>query len=250
MARIIAIANPKGGVGKTDIAVNLSSLLAAQSKKVLLVDLSPQADASFTLGIKNENNALKHLLLEKFDSQKDIKETKYFNFDIVPSSQDIVSLEKALWQKKNGRFALKNNLRKIDKIYDFIIIDTPPSFSILALNALLASQEVIIPIQCEYLALKGAKDLLYFIKNSKPKITLKQIYALLTMYNQRGRNSRRIAKFVRETFPGRVFNVAIPKSIILNQAQQLRMPVIKYAPNSKAARAYQEIAAEIIGSFS
>jgi chromosome partitioning protein len=246
MARIIAVVNPKGGVGKTNVAINLSVFLSAKGKKVLLVDLSPQGDATFSLGLKDSLDLLSKFLLGRISSEKAIKKNHYFNHDILPSSPNFVFGAQKLAKRKDRKFRLKKGLEKIEKTYDFIIIDSPPGFGVLVQNAIYASKEIIVPIQCQYLALKGAKDLLLFLRNLKPKPRVEKIGFLLTMYSFRSKSSREIAKIVRESFAKFVFGTAIPQAIALSRSLKTKEPILKYAPNSRAARAYEQLTQEVL----
>lgn len=245
MTRVIAIANLKGGVGRTNVCVNLSMLLSALGKRVLLIDLSPQGDASFCLGVKSSSNFIGDVLLKKIKPRIAIKSTSYFGFDIMPSFPKLNEIIAELKGVKKTEKRLKDAIERVKDDYDFIIIDTPSDFNVLIANALVAADEIIIPIQCEYLALRSANKLAKFIK-SFSNLKDKDTRALLTMYGWRSLLSRTIAKRTKKEFPGSVFNTIIPRAAILAQTAELKEPILKSAPNSRAARAFHQLAEEVI----
>jgi len=245
MARVIAIANLKGGVGRTNVCINLSMFLSALGKRVLLVDLSPQGDASFCLGIKSSSNFIGDVLLQKIKPRTAIRSTSYFGFDIMPSFSKLDEIMSKLKGARKTEKRLKEALEGIQEDYDFIIIDTPSDFNALIANALIAADEIIVPVQCEYLALRAANQFAKFIK-SFSNLKNKDISALLTMYGWRSLLSRSVAKRTKKEFPGYVFNTIIPRATILAQAAELKEPILKSAPNSRAARAFRQLAEEVI----
>src|SRR3989338_8326427 len=216
MTRVIAIANNKGGTGKTTTAVNLPVFLAAMGKKVLLVDLDNQANATFSLGISPRNLPLSvyHALSGQVSPSAIIRKSSFFNYEIMPASPDLAGSTVELVSADNREFKLRQLLEKVQALYDFIIIDSPPSLGLLTINALCASNEVLIPVQCEYLALEGLGQLLDTIKLVKENLghDLKIAGALLTMYNKTNKISKEVAQEVREKFPGHVFNTVIPRA--------------------------------------
>ena len=245
MARKIAIVNLKGGTGKTNVCINLSMFLTALGKRVLLIDLSPQGDATFSLGIKASPNSVGDVLLQKIRPQVAIKSTSYFGFDVMPSFSGLKPIEEDLRNVKRPELRLKKAMENLEEDYDFIIIDTASEFNLLIRNALYSADELIIPIQAEYLAMRSAKQLLKMIEKSSLK--LKRISALITMYGWRSMVSRNIAKIVRNDFPGYVFSTIIPRAAILAQTTESKEPILKIAPNSRAARAYRQLAEEVAG---
>jgi chromosome partitioning protein len=245
MARVIAIANLKGGVGKTNVCINLSMFLSALGKRVLLVDLSPQGDATFCLGIKSSPNFIGDVLLKKIKPRVAIKSTAYFGYDIMPSFSRLEEIVSELKRARKTEKRLKEALERVQEDYDFIIIDTPSDFNALIANALIAADEIIIPIQCEYLALRAANKLAKFIKSFR-NLKDKETNALLTMYGWRSLLSRSVAKRTKKEFPGSVFNTIIPRAAILAQSAGLKEPILKSAPNSRAARAFRQLAEEVI----
>jgi len=250
MTRIISIANQKGGVGKSNVAVNLPVFLSAKGKKVLLVDMDPQANATLSLGINCRNLPLSiyNVLMDQITPSAIIRKTSFFGYDIMPASPDLAGATIELVEAKNREFKLAQILKKVEEPYDFIIIDSPPSLGLLTLNSLVGSKEVLIPVQCEYLALEGLGQLLDTIALVKNNLgqDLKITGALLTMYNRKNRISRDVAKEVRRNFPGYVFNSIIPRSVVLAEAPKYGQTILQYAPISQAAKAYRELAEELI----
>ncbi len=250
MVRIISILNQKGGTGKSTTSVNLPVFLAAKGKRVLLVDFDPQANATFSLGINPKNVPLSiyNALTEQVSPHAIIRKTAFFGYDIMPASSDLAGATVELVNMKDRESKLKQTLEKVAGSYDFIVIDSPPSLGLLTLNALMASKEVLIPVQCEYLALEGLGQLLSTIKLVKENLNqdIKVSGALLTMYNNRNCVSREVAKEVRRNFPGYVFDTVIPRAVVLSEAPRFGKPVLQYAPTSIATRAYRELADELI----
>lgn len=250
MARIITIANQKGGVGKSTTAVNLGAYLAAFGKYVLLVDLDPQANATVGLGTdwRTLDKHLYHSLSGLLEPEHIIKKTGLFGYDLLPAapalagaSVELVGLERREWR-------LYDILRKIRTNYDYIIVDSPPSLGLLTLNGLVASEEVIIPVQCEYYALEGLGQLLETIELIRNNLgrELKIKGALLTMYDRRQKLSREVAKEVRRNFPGHVFSAVIPRCVSLAEAPSFGKTILQFDPYGSGGHAYRELAQEII----
>ena len=250
MARIICIINNKGGTGKTTTAVNLPVFLAAMGKKVLLVDCDHQANATYSLGLSPRTIPLSiyHALAGQVTPSAIIRKTPFFGYEIMPASPDLAGSAIELVSVGDREFKLEELLKKIQDPYDFIIIDSPPSLGLLTINALCASNEVLIPVQCEYLALEGLEQLLDTISLVKNNLghDLKISGALLTMYNRNNKLSREVAKEVRRNFPGYVFDTVIPRQVALAEAPKFGKTILQYAPTSLAAQAYRELAEEII----
>ena len=248
MARIISILNQKGGTGKTTTGVNLPVFLAAMGKSVLLVDFDPQANATFSLGFSPKKMPLSiyHALTEQVSPFAVIRKSPFFGYDIIPSSPDLAGATVELVNQENREFKLSKVLEKVQDSYDFIIIDSPPSLGLLTVNALIASKEVLIPVQCEYLAMEGLEQLLSTIKLVKNNLgqEIKVAGALLTMYNRRNKLSGEIAKELRRNFPGYVFDAVIPRAVALAEAPRYGKTILQYAPASQAAKAYRELAEE------
>jgi len=250
MTRVIAIANQKGGVGKTAIAVNLPVFLTAFGKKVLLVDIDPQANATFSMGIKPRDLSvsLYEALLGQVTPKEIIRNTPFLAFDIMPTSYNLAGANIELVNMEGREFKLKEVLDEIKEEYDFVIIDCPPSLGLLTLNALIAADEVMVPVQCEYLALEGLGQLLYNVKliNENLERNIKILGAVLTMYNKKNMVSQKIAKDLRRNFPGYVFDTIIPRVVSLSESPVTGKTILRHSPNSKAVCAFRELAREII----
>lgn len=250
MTRIISIINEKGGSGKTTTAVSLGAFLAKFGKKVLLIDVDPQCNATISLGLSPQKLPLSlyHVLSGELPLKEVIKNTPLFNYDIVPATQDLAGSSIELLDKEDKEMLLLKVLSPILKNYDFVLIDPPPSLGILTLNTLLAANEIIIPIQCEFFALKSIEQLFKIFDLLEKNVgkTFNQISGLLTMYDKRNILSKEIAKETRKTFPGKVFETIIPRSIRLAEAPKFGKTIFQYAPESKAAWAYEMLAEEII----
>ena len=250
MGKIIAIANQKGGVGKTTTAVNLSAALGVLEKKILLVDADPQANATSGLGIdvRNVKQGTYQLLDQSVDPNETIIETGSPNLDLIPSHIDLVASEIELVDKEAREYMLKTILADVHNHYDFIIIDCAPSLGLITLNALVCSNAVIIPIQCEYFALEGLGKLLNTIK-SVQKIHNENLDIeglLLTMYDTRLRLSNQVVEEVKKHFGKMVFKTIIQRNIRLSEAPSFGKDIITYDASSRGAKSYLSLASEII----
>ena len=250
MAKIITLVNQKGGVGKTTTATNLAAYLASAGKFVLLIDLDPQGNASSGLGvdIRNLEKGLYHAMINGEHPKNVIIKTEVFGHDLIPSSQDLAGAGIELVHFDNREFRLYDVLRQIRTEYDYIIIDSPPSLGLLTINGLVASDEVIIPVQTEYYALEGLSQLLETINLVKENLQpeLKIMGAVLTMYDKRNRLSRQVVREMRDHFPGHVFDSVIPRSVRLAEAPSFGKSILQFDAFSKGARSYKNLVREII----
>jgi len=250
MGKIIAIANQKGGVGKTTTSVNLAASLGVLEKKVLLIDADPQANATSGLGIDVDSVAIgSYQILEHSNTAREaIIKTSSPNVDIICSHIDLVAIEIELVDKKDREYMLKNVLADVIDDYDYILIDCAPSLGLLTLNALTASHSVVIPIQCEYFALEGLGKLLNTIKSIQ-KIHNKDLDIeglLLTMYDSRLRLSNQVVEEVQKHFHEMVFDTIIQRNVRLSEAPSFGESIISYDASSKGANNYLSLAEEII----
>ena len=250
MGRIIAIANQKGGVGKTTTAINLSSCLAIAEKKVLLIDIDPQANATsgLGLGLKENDPSVYELLLENIKSGEVISETHVPFLDIIPSSIQLVGSEIELINTDNREHRLKKKLGNLRDYYEYIFVDCPPSLGLLTINALTAADTVLIPIQCEYYALEGLSQLLNTIhlvqKNLNKNLAIEGV--LLTMFDNRLNLSQQVAEEVREYFKDKVYETIIKRNVRLGEAPSFGKPIIMYDAVSVGSQNYISLAEEII----
>ena len=249
VAKIVAIANQKGGVGKTTTAVNLSSCVAALGKKVLIVDLDPQGNTTTGYGIpkRSVEAGTYEVLIGKATAAQAIRHTEY-RTDVIGSNTRLAgaSLEMIDLPGREGR--LRKALAEVQKDYDFIFIDCPPSLDLLTLNGLSACDSVLIPVQCEYYALEGIADLMRSIKmcnkRLNPELTVQGI--VMTMYDGRTKLSDQVVNEVRKFFGKKVYKTMIPRNVRLSEAPSHRKPAIAYDKESKGARAYLHLAGELI----
>ncbi len=254
MGKIIAIANQKGGVGKTTTSINLAASLGVLEKKVLLIDADPQANATSGIGIDVESVDIgTYQLLEHSNTASEaILETGTPNLDIIPSHIDLVAIEIELVDKDAREYMLKKALLDIKDNYDFIIIDCAPSLGLLTLNALTAADAVVIPIQCEYFALEGLGKLLNTIKSVQkihnPELDIEGL--LLTMYDSRLRLSNQVVEEVQKHFNNMVFQTIIQRNVRLSEAPSYGESIINYDASSKGANNYLSLAKEIINKNS
>jgi chromosome partitioning protein len=250
MARVICVANQKGGVGKTTTAVNLSASIAIAEKKVLLIDIDPQGNSTSGMGLSKEgsNGTIYDALLRGSGLKEMIQKTTLAFLDIVTSNTDLIGAEIELIQEKDREKKLDHLIKEVEADYDYIFIDCPPSLGLLTINSLTAAHSVIIPLQCEYYALEGLGQLLKTIRLIKqslnPKLEIEGI--LLTMFDGRNNLSRQVADEVKKHFKDKVFGTIIPRNIRLSEAPSHGKPVLLYDIHSKGAESYLDLAREIM----
>jgi chromosome partitioning protein len=250
MAKILGFVNQKGGVGKTTTTINVARYLADFGKKVLLVDLDPQGNATSGLGVSKEGieKNLYHAMIFGVPPQEIIYSTDTENLHIIPAAQDLAGAEVEMIHIDGREFRLANALRPVSRYYDFILIDSPPSLGLLTVNGLVASHGVIIPVQTEYYALEGLSQLLGTIELVRERLQPElEIYgALLTLYDRRNRLARQVVNEVREHFPGPVFEAVVPRTVRLAEAPSFGKSILDFDAFSKGARAYKAVVKEIL----
>jgi len=249
MSKIIAIANQKGGVGKTTTAINLSAAIGELGKKVLLIDVDPQANATSGLGIeKSDNYSIYNVLIDDMPISEAIIKTDYRNLWVCPSAESLAGAEIELVMSENREYKLRDAIDKIKNDYDFIFLDCPPSLGLVTLNCLTATDSVLIPIQCEYYALEGVSLLTSNIKRIKsslnPKIDIEGV--LLTMLDARTNLGLQVVEEVKKFFPGKVYANIIPRNVRLSEAPSYGQPIHIYDPSSRGAETYLSLAEEFI----
>ena len=253
MSRIIAIANQKGGVGKTTTTVNLAACLAKQGKKVLLVDIDPQGNSTSGLGIDKRRceKTVYDCLINEEKMKNVALDTQYENLSVCPSNLDLSGAEIDLISVIGRENRLKESLESVKDVYDYILIDTPPSLGLITINTLTAANSVIIPIQCEFYALEGVSQLVETIKRIKkalnPTLFIQGI--VMTMYDARTNLAVQVVDEVKRFFPGKVYKTIIPRNVRISEAPGFGRPIIHYDASSRGAEAYMDLAAEVIKSI-
>jgi chromosome partitioning protein len=252
LGRIIAVANQKGGVGKSTTAVNLSSYLGDSGYKTLIVDFDPQSNSTSGIGLEKDNIRLSiyDVLINNLDPVKAILKTPYKNLYLLPSSIQLAGAEVELVASMKREYKFKHAIDKIKNQFDFIIVDCPPALGLLTVNALTGASEVLIPIQCEYYALEGLGQLMNTISLIKENLNEQLVITgvVMTMYDQRTRLSEQVIEEVRSYFPDKVYKTIIPRNVRLSEAPSYGKPIIYYDPECKGAQAYKSLTKEVIAN--
>ncbi len=252
MGKVLVVANQKGGVAKTTTAINLSSFLTQFKKKVLLIDMDPQANSTKGTGIEKKEikKSIYECIINETDPKEAVYPTKTQDFFIIPSTINLTGAQVELVDRMAREFALKEVVEKIKNDYDYIIIDTPPSLGILTINGLVAADSVLIPLQCEFYAMEGISQLLNTIKLIQRKLNPNLFIegVLLTMFDGRTNLAAQVVKEAASYFKDKVFKTIIPRNIKLSEAPSFGLPINQYAPDSTGAKSYFEFTREVIAN--
>jgi chromosome partitioning protein len=250
LPKVFCVANQKGGVGKTTTAVNLSAGLAANKKKVLLVDLDPQGNATMGSGVEKSdlNFNVYHVLIGQAEINETLVRSETGGYDVLPSNRELSGADIDLMDMEDREYRLKNALKELESNYDYILIDCPPTLSLLTINALAGADGVIIPMQCEYFALEGLSDLVNTVKrvyqNINPQLEITGL--LRVMYDPRMTLQQQVSEQLEEYFGDKVFKTVIPRNVRLAEAPSYGVPGVQYDKSSRGAQAYMQFSKELL----
>ncbi len=249
MGKIIAVANQKGGVGKTTTTINLSACLAELGRKVLVIDLDPQGNTTSGLGVDKDacENTVYELILQECSINEALIHTQIENLDLIPANIDLAGAEIELIGKKNKEFVLRNETDYIRDDYEYILIDCPPSLNMLTINAMTTADAILVPIQCEYYALEGLSQLMNTIELAQQRLNprLKLDGVVFTMYDARTNLSQQVVENVKENLDTTIYETVIPRNVRLAEAPSHGLPISLYDPRSAGAESYRALAKEL-----
>lgn len=254
MAEVLAVTNQKGGVGKTTTSINLGGYLAAAGKRVVVVDLDPQANATAGLGVRfgAEIPTLYEVLIGEAQAAEALQQTTQERLFVLPSTPNLAGAAIELMRLPYREFRLRRALKAVQEQCDFMLVDCPPSLGLLTINGLVAASRVLIPVQCEYFAVEGLQQLLQTVALVRAHLNpqLQVLGAVLTMFDRRTAMARKIVREVRRTFPGHVFDSVIPRNTELAEAPSVGQTILHYARHSRGAKAYEYLSEELIHLYS